>query len=530
MSTKYSTPSTQCPPPSAQPLVTNPQCLTPTSHRPSPNTQCLPPSAHRPVPTPRLTPSSTHLPAPSAQRLTPSSTYAHSWAFFFKLNDQVIALPCWRKPRLYILSRDWKQRWNDSTFYPAFKPHAKLFKLAVRILATCGLLSWKKNCNELNVERQIPKTSFDRPAVLVGTQGPAQKLIVRYLDKNGKAGAYIKYGEKALAKQKIKKEAEILNQLSRARSTINRQPSIALAPQLLWHGEFADGIALMISAVEGKLLPAKLSKKKGVWRLSIGGNWIKGFAEIYDFLKTLELHKKTYSINEHPAILRIRKQLTKIRFQSSVLSLNDFEKILVPLRGRDWPVVIQHGDFAPWNILRLSPKAHRPLPTAHCPPPSTHRPPPNAYPLNSLCAIDWEEGTIEGFPYFDLIYYILQTAFLIHKWSPEQTSEYVGKALGDRRWALGGRYWAVGSGQWALGAHFNKDSERIGDDKDDLASDIFFNTKGLNSNVIHSLIKLTALDAYLRFSKKEKNDIYLVRQFFLQIVQLSFFPTGHTEI
>jgi aminoglycoside phosphotransferase (APT) family kinase protein len=76
---------------------------------------------------------------------------------------------------------------------------------------------------------------------------------------------------------------------------------------------------------------------------------------------------------------------------------------LETLAGRNWPVAIQHGDFAPWNLLRR--------------------------PDGVLGAIDWEYGTPEGFPHLDLAYYILQTSALIYRRNPLTAARYAAEYL-----------------------------------------------------------------------------------------------------
>jgi thiamine kinase-like enzyme len=75
------------------------------------------------------------------------------------------------------------------------------------------------------------------------------------------------------------------------------------------------------------------------------------------------------------------------------------------LGHREWPVVFSHGDFVPWNVLSTN---------------------------ESNCqAVDWEYGTLEGFPYLDLAYYVLQLGCLLHRWNPRSASDYTVRFLTD---------------------------------------------------------------------------------------------------
>ncbi len=82
--------------------------------------------------------------------------------------------------------------------------------------------------------------------------------------------------------------------------------------------------------------------------------------------------------------------------------------MLSALAGRCWPVVAQHGDFAPWNVLQDS--------------------------GGNLCALDWEYGSLQGCPHLDHAFYILQTAALIHRWPPERAGDYAVERLARTPW------------------------------------------------------------------------------------------------
>ena len=139
-----------------------------------------------------------------------------------------------------------------------------------------------------------------------------------------------------------------------------------VGPKVLEFGSFADGEALLIGPVVGKQVPANL----------------KPPAACSDFLASLSTPSRMH-LEDHPWVRHIRAQEGA-----------DVEKWFEILSAKTWPVVIQHGDFAPWNLLLR--------------------------PDGTLAAIDWEYGTLEGFPYLDLAYYILQVSALIHRYAPPQ--------------------------------------------------------------------------------------------------------------
>jgi hypothetical protein len=75
------------------------------------------------------------------------------------------------------------------------------------------------------------------------------------------------------------------------------------------------------------------------------------------------------------------------------------------------PVVIQHGDFAPWNIYQDS--------------------------SGIMTAIDWEYGTLVGFPFLDQAFFMLQVTMLMNRWSPVRAREFavqkLTKVVSDRQ-------------------------------------------------------------------------------------------------
>jgi len=82
--------------------------------------------------------------------------------------------------------------------------------------------------------------------------------------------------------------------------------------------------------------------------------------------------------------------------------------MLAALAGPSWPVVVQHGDVAPWNIMQDS--------------------------GGDVRALDWEYGSLPGFPHLDLAFYILQTAALMHRWPPEKARDYAVARLTRAPW------------------------------------------------------------------------------------------------
>jgi hypothetical protein len=89
-------------------------------------------------------------------------------------------------------------------------------------------------------------------------------------------------------------------------------------------------------------------------------------------------------------------------------SCHELEGSFAALSRRAWPIVRQHGDLTPWNLLQTTD--------------------------GSLVAVDWEYGRVAGFPGLDLAHYVLQAACLFHRWSPAEARNFARCYLAQDRW------------------------------------------------------------------------------------------------
>ena len=286
---------------------------------------------------------------------------------FFPPKTRVLALPSWQNPRLYLPAHRSLQRWRYSSLYPAFRFLARLYKLSLRIKVTVGLgeeretgaIGWP--LGEF-VQDLRPRTGS--VVVLVGTPGPAQKITAQLRDETGNVLGYLKYAEKEAARKRLRRERQVLAGIPEG-----------VGPAFLKYGRLGSGEALLTTPLLGKALPATLPPARG----------------LSDLLAVLAIAPRV-PIAAHPWVQHTRDQGSL-----------DLDPWLEMLSGKDWPVTIQHGDFAPWNLLRRSD--------------------------GTLGAIDWEYGTLEGLPYLDLAHYVLQTSALIYRWAPLRAMEYTVEYL-----------------------------------------------------------------------------------------------------
>jgi len=281
-------------------------------------------------------------------------------------SQSVVVLPNLERPRLYFLNGNARERWNYSAFYPAYRWNARVHRLMLRCKALLGWVDALKipdNIGTLRDFLQVCLPTFTCGVVFVGTPGPTQKFTVQLWDGFQVIG-YLKYGEKPAAMARLQQEYANLNSLPEG-----------LGPRVLMFGEFAEGLALVLAPVPGRSLPARISSlanaDKFILRLVTG--------DIHDAAN-------------HPWIRHM---------------LERHNGMIAPwveaFANATYPVVIQHGDFAPWNIYQDS--------------------------SGIMTAIDWEYGTLAGFPYLDQAFFMFQVIMLMNRWSPSRAWEFTVQKL-----------------------------------------------------------------------------------------------------
>ena len=220
------------------------------------------------------------------------------------------------------------------------------------------------------IEDVLPQATS--AVVLVGTAGPAQKITVQVRGDRGEVLGYLKYAEKKAARNRLRQECRLLRHV----------PS-GVAPELMKFGPLGDGDALLTSVLSGEKLPATLPPT----------------SSLVDFSMSLNISPPV-PFEAHPWIQHMR--------QTQGLAC---ESMFEALSNRPWPIAVQHGDFAPWNLLRTS--------------------------EGSLGAIDWEYGVLESLPHLDLAFFVLQVLALIYRQAPSKAARHTMEYLrGQPRLAL----------------------------------------------------------------------------------------------
>src|SRR3972149_3270412 len=131
-------------------------------------------------------------------------------------------------------------------------------------------------------------------------------------------------------------------------------------------GALGGGLAVLMTPVGGRQISPRLPPPE----------------DVLTYLETLPAKESPVAPAEHPWI-------------KSLMTRTPREDILIArcvevLSRRKWRIVHHHGDFAPWNLLRIG--------------------------KGKLAAVDWEFASAEGFPYVDLAHYIIQVGALMYRW------------------------------------------------------------------------------------------------------------------
>lgn len=282
-------------------------------------------------------------------------------ARFLPPNGRVVLLPRYGRPRIALAGRSPSERWRQSRSYPAFRWPARVRRLGVRAWAaiaagrTYPVVGHEWATGSLLLEAFPDAVTA---VLLFGTPSPFQKLVIQVWGQRGVLG-YVKYADHPAAAARVAREHAILTTLGGS-----------VGPRVVAYGSVADGRALALEAVAGATLRPR--SIPGVRERALLDRMARGPA---------------HPVARHPWIERMRAAHPTV-----------LEPWLEPLADREWPVVVHHGDFAPWNLVGSGTGAVR--------------------------AVDWECASLDGFPHLDHAHYVLQVAALIRRWSPGQARSF----------------------------------------------------------------------------------------------------------
>lgn len=292
---------------------------------------------------------------------TPTTPATEGWQVFFSPGKRVVALPSWEHPRLLLSADTLRERMCGSAFYPGFRLRGKLYRWLMRGRAIAAVNAGRVVAGGRPLLGEFLQDVLPGArvrAVLVGIPGPPCKLTAQLVDQAGRVVAYMKCAHYALARQRLRHEHELLRQLP---------PGVGPTP--IKYGSFAGRDVLLLDALSGTTPKVTATPPPA----------------LRHFCSSL-LGTRSYSLVSHPWV------------RQHVREDGECGSLLEALGRRDWPVAIQHGDLAPWNLIEDG--------------------------SGEVAAVDWEYGSNAGFPGLDLAQYVLQVAALVKRSKPAIAREF----------------------------------------------------------------------------------------------------------
>lgn len=227
----------------------------------------------------------------------------------------VVTLPSPRSPRLIATAKGARQRWVRTALYPAFRLNARAARHVLRAAASLGAFRARRAGDDAPELRRFLAGRVPEPdgaVVLMGTPGPAQKLVVQAW-RSDRIVAYLKYAEAPIARARLERERQMLERLPGG-----------VGPALLGHGLLFGGSALLLEALPGRRSRARWPAPPPVREL------LQRMADV-----------RTAPLQQHPWV----RELERTGRAAPVQGWLD------RLAGRNWPIVQRHGDLVAWNLV-----------------------------------------------------------------------------------------------------------------------------------------------------------------------------------
>ncbi|OGQ91113.1 MAG: hypothetical protein A2464_12285 [Deltaproteobacteria bacterium RIFOXYC2_FULL_48_10] len=196
------------------------------------------------------------------------------------------------------------------------------------------------------------------PVIYVGTPGTHQKAVATFINPvTGIPVNVVKVALKKSAVENLTREAEMLKKI--AEFNVPGIPKIISIEN--------NGAKTVQTVIPGRLTSRKLTKAHINWLLK------------------LPRFEKTTTFDEQKQI--IQGVLAKQQSAFTEMERNSIHTVSKTLQGKGLiPYLIIHGDFAPWNLKRLT--------------------------NDEITAIDWEDSDLNGLPLWDLSHFFCIQAHL----------------------------------------------------------------------------------------------------------------------
>ncbi len=267
---------------------------------------------------------------------------------FFSSN-KYIALPSKQNPRVLLALGSYAENTVSFQLYNPFSFKAKFLKKIAYYAPFFNTFSAKKSDFISFLERR-----YNKGITISIHYSTDNNKVVLQIQSNLELLGYLKVGLNKIGNEKIKIETKAVQILQRKDS-----------PRLIDSGEFKDHTFLLLSPING--VQNELSHKEII--------------EVLEGLNKGNAVKKV-SLQTHPRIITLFNSLKEI---NDIKLLTMFDNLDLTVYA---VVNYEHGDFAPWNILKNN---------------------------NELNLIDFEFFVENGLQEFDLVKYYYQVGTLLKK-------------------------------------------------------------------------------------------------------------------
>jgi len=242
----------------------------------------------------------------------------------FLSDHPYVILPTKTNPKVYLPIADARTVKRAFELYNPFSQKAKLLKRVAHIFCRwmkpiarvlLPTVTGGKSKLIISIEKQLSK-SITSSAYLATAK---DKVVLQLQDNNGIIG-YLKYPISDLGKERLLNEKTAIELLSEKK----------LISSLVSTGEFENTPFIILKPIEGEI--GSVSKEE--------------YTAVLNSFK----REESYLLKSHPRVIAIRKQLVHLNFSD----LNDALEQTLSLSKKEYSVVYEHGDFAPWNLIKTA--------------------------------------------------------------------------------------------------------------------------------------------------------------------------------
>ena len=281
----------------------------------------------------------------------------------FTSQNRYLYIPSKINPRV-VLAIDNKQMKNNSfKLYNPFSTKAKIFKSILKNLCDVSFL-----CNKISEKQDNSKfvkylnNVFDKnfiSSIYIATE---KDKVVLQLQTDNKIFGYVKFPLSNIGVKRVLNEKKGIGIFN----------SLKVCEKYLKFDYYQNIPFLVLTPVDGKYL--NYDKKS-----------------ILDLLKKFE-RKESYKLVNHPRVLNILYELKNEKKLLSII-LN-----IINSSAKEYKLVYEHGDFAPWNIIEKN---------------------------NKLIPFDFEYFEEQGLEWMDFIKYYYQIGKLLKKYNNKNLIDYI---------------------------------------------------------------------------------------------------------